>query len=93
MQCIFEEYLIARGVRLVQPIIKALDNASAECYTVLSPYLGHIKCDVPLESESKVLYPSYFMFYVQKWPEIVILYCSISISTNEMSAFGVNSVT
>ena len=31
---------------------------SAECYSVLSPYLGHIKCDVPLESESKVLSPS-----------------------------------
>ena len=32
--------------------------SSAECYTVLSPYLGQIKCDIPLESESKVLSPS-----------------------------------
>ena len=29
--------------------------SSAECYTVLSPYLGHIKCDTPLELELKVL--------------------------------------
>ena len=59
----------------------------AECYTVLSPYLGHIKCDIPLESESKVLSPIYVL--CPKWPEIVMLYCSISISTNEMSVFGV----
>ena len=29
------------------------------------------------------------MFYVQNGPKIVMLYCSISISTNEMAAFGV----
>ena len=29
------------------------------------------------------------MFYILKKPEIVMLHCSISISTNEMYAFGV----
>ena len=45
-----------------------IDQSSAECYTVLSPYLGHIKCDIPLESELKV--NSSFMFYVQNDPKL-----------------------
>ena len=31
----------------------------------------------------------YLMFYVQNGPKLVMLYCSVSISTNEMAAFGV----
>ena len=38
----------------------------AVCYTVLYPYLGHIKSDIQLESESKALSPLIFQpsFYV-----------------------------
>ena len=32
---------------------------------------------------------TFFYVLCRKWPELVMLYCSISISTNEMSAFGV----
>ena len=35
--------------------LKYPHNSSAECYTVLSPFLGHIKCDIPLDLESNVL--------------------------------------
>ena len=68
-----------------------------------SQFVSHIKCYIMLQSESNILSPSVLMltflsrfyvisiFYVlcTKWLKIVVLYCSISISTNEMVAFGV----
>ena len=80
------------------PSVKTVIS-SAECYSVLSPFLGHIKCDTPLESESKVLSPgvvrcwnffldfmllTVFLCSMSKWLKILVLNCSIS-STNQNS--------
>ena len=57
-----------------------MNGSLAECYTVLSPFLGHIKCNIPLASESNVIFPSVVRcsYFCLDFMLLTVLLCSMS---------------